>query len=1145
MNSLFGIPMTSILVVMLVLVGAIVLVLAGIGLVNRTSFRLGVRNIPRRRAQTALIVVGLMLSTLIITAAFGTGDTMTYSIKTAATKALGQTDETIVRGAALQGFAAGGAGSSEASYIPAKDYADLKSKLAGDDRIDGISARLSEGAPIVNQTTGDGKAGGEVVGFDADVDRVQGSFQTTTGKTVKLGELAPGETYLSDNAANILKAKAGDTVMFTAKGKLYTYKVRDLVVYQTGGSGDTVRMFVPLFEAQQAFGRTDLVTEILISNRGQDDAALALSDEVTRKVRSLLITDESATAAKTFLAQDSIQTKLKETIAKIPAGTKPYTKMESLQAGLNKPAVDEEFKSLLGDSDVQAQLASLAGNLDRQDGAKLGLLLVNLSSLTANATRQDLLDQGELLGSVFTSIFIVFGLFSIIAGIVLIFLIFVMLAAERKPEMGMARAIGAQRGHLVRSFLFEGMVYDFLAALLGVVLGLIVAAAMVGVMAQLFGQSGFALTPHFEPRSIIVSFCLGLIVTFATVVASAYRVSRLNIVAAIRDTDEIPGRDRRLVFVFLGPIRALRRGARSLRRGPIISRVPRALFHWTFGEAGALWGILVAFISRGPLLVVIGALLISLAYSTNQAAFFAIGVSLGAIAIGLILRWILASVGVRASIRDRLGYTISGLLLVVYWLAPFDTWQNLFHLPSFSAGIEMFVVSGVLAVTGAVWAVIYNSDLLLVALTAVFGRFGLIAPALKTAVAYPMASKFRTGMALFLFALIIFTMMVMSVLSESTSKLSGDSARVSAGFQILASANPNNVIPDISAAIAASPKLKASDFKAVASVQATAAQLREVNGKNQAWNAYPVQGVDNVWLDANRAALGSRAHGYASDADVWQAVKSNPNLAVIDEFAVPQKQGGGFVVGLPPFSLSTIYREDKEFDPVSVEIRDPVTAKSKTIQIIGVRSVVGDFNNTIGLYLSSSGLQQALSFPVPPARYFFALQPGVDVGQTVRNLNTTFLQNGLEAQSYAERVAQQNSTTTSLNNLLQGFMSLGLLVGIAALGVITARAVVERRQQIGMLRAIGFQKSMVGLSFLLESSFIALLGILLGVATGLLLGYNLVESIAKTTPNLTFEAPWLQIVAIVVIAYLFSLLTTILPARQASRIFPAEALRYE
>ena len=54
------------------------------------------------------------------------------------------------------------------------------------------------------------------------------------------------------------------------------------------------------------------------------------------------------------------------------------------------------------------------------------------------------------------SLFTTFGTFSIAAGILLIFLIFVMLAAERRGEMGIARAIGTRRGHLVEMFLVRG-----------------------------------------------------------------------------------------------------------------------------------------------------------------------------------------------------------------------------------------------------------------------------------------------------------------------------------------------------------------------------------------------------------------------------------------------------------------------------------------------------------------------------------------------------------------------------------------------------------------------------------------------------------------------------------------------------------------
>ena len=141
-------------------------------------------------------------------------------------------------------------------------------------------------------------------------------------------------------------------------------------------------------------------------------------------------------------------------------------------------------------------------------------------------------------------------------------------------------------------------------------------------------------------------------------------------------------------------------------------------------------------------------------------------------------------------------------------------------------------------------------------------------------------------------------------------------------------------------------------------------------------------------------------------------------------------------------------------------------------------------------------------------------------------------------------INQQQSTGDTLNGLLQGFMALGLLVGVAALGVISTRAVVERRQRIGVSRAIGYQRGMVGMSFLLESSFIALLGILVGTALGLISSWNFVEFINKDLPTIEWQVPWLQLVLIIVAAYVVSLITTIAPARQASNIYPAEALRY-
>jgi putative ABC transport system permease protein len=137
------------------------------------------------------------------------------------------------------------------------------------------------------------------------------------------------------------------------------------------------------------------------------------------------------------------------------------------------------------------------------------------------------------------------------------------------------------------------------------------------------------------------------------------------------------------------------------------------------------------------------------------------------------------------------------------------------------------------------------------------------------------------------------------------------------------------------------------------------------------------------------------------------------------------------------------------------------------------------------------------------------------------------------------------ATQLVFQQLMLGFLTVGLVVGVAALGVISTRAVVERRQQIGMLRALGFQREMVSWIFLIESSFVALLGIGLGVGLALIPAAQMISDMATNIPGLTFQVPWTEIAIVSGLAYGMTLLTTWLPAMQASRVTPAEALRYE
>src|SRR5699024_5911949 len=157
--------------------------------------------------------------------------------------------------------------------------------------------------------------------------------------------------------------------------------------------------------------------------------------------------------------------------------------------------------------------------------------------LGVNQIKQTNVDQAELLANVFVTMFVIFGLFSIGVGVLLIILIFTMLAAERRAEMGMARAVGAQRRFLIQQFISEGAGYTLISGLVGTGLGVLATWLIT------FGFSGFtgdqfSIDLYVAPRSLVIAYSLGVVITFLAVAISSWRVSRLNVIAAIRDIPE-------------------------------------------------------------------------------------------------------------------------------------------------------------------------------------------------------------------------------------------------------------------------------------------------------------------------------------------------------------------------------------------------------------------------------------------------------------------------------------------------------------------------------------------------------------------------------------------------------------------------------
>lgn len=133
------------------------------------------------------------------------------------------------------------------------------------------------------------------------------------------------------------------------------------------------------------------------------------------------------------------------------------------------------------------------------------------------------------------------------------------------------------------------------------------------------------------------------------------------------------------------------------------------------------------------------------------------------------------------------------------------------------------------------------------------------------------------------------------------------------------------------------------------------------------------------------------------------------------------------------------------------------------------------------------------------------------------------------------RVAQASST---LSKILTGVAIMALLIGGIVITSLMSIAVSERRKEIGVRRSVGAARGDIVVQFLLEATFIALLGGIIGVAIGWS-GIELATRLQKLPPILVWQPFAIGIVLSLAIGIAFG----IYPAWKASRVDPIQALR--
>jgi putative ABC transport system permease protein len=197
-------------------------------------------------------------------------------------------------------------------------------------------------------------------------------------------------------------------------------------------------------------------------------------------------------------------------------------------------------------------------------------------------------------------------------------------------------------------------------------------------------------------------------------------------------------------------------------------------------------------------------------------------------------------------------------------------------------------------------------------------------------------------------------------------------------------------------------------------------------------------------------------------------------------------------------------------------------------------------NSIVPGLIASRATLDLLTNTAPGALMLLAAAPGQDAGALARDLQRATLSEGADVITTRSLLAEDIANSYGIVNFIVLLMRIGLLVGVASLGAVALRAVIERRRSIGMLRAVGYQPARVLAGLLVETVAVATAGLAVGVAAAYALGGTFNQALAG---GLAFSPDLGSIALTVGLVYLAVVLVTFLPALRAARLRPADALR--
>jgi putative ABC transport system permease protein len=236
-----------------------------------------------------------------------------------------------------------------------------------------------------------------------------------------------------------------------------------------------------------------------------------------------------------------------------------------------------------------------------------------------------------------------------------------------------------------------------------------------------------------------------------------------------------------------------------------------------------------------------------------------------------------------------------------------------------------------------------------------------------------------------------------------------------------------------------------------------------------------------------------------------------------------------------------------------VKVGDNLRIQGKDFEVIGLLKAASSFQLNLAILMTESDLNDALDIKDEYDIIVVQLEKNSDpekVAEAIREKlrKDRGLKEGEEdfnVQTPIAALASINTILNVINVIVIGIALISLLVGAIGIANTMYTSVLERTKEIGVMKAIGARNSDILLIFLFESGLLGLVGGVVGVLIGMLMAWTAATGANTALGNNLFiiKLNPALIIGSIIFSFIIGTVSGVLPARQASKLKPVDALR--